>query len=461
MARKKKEQGERIIIGTKAIPEDSEVYKRIEDVLKALKEKYSEFENVELKAQVESAHILITPPVNIKDSSSILILLLSDSFTTIALDAVVRFNVVGILFEDKLERPEYEELGKLENLLKEAIRYVLYNLKDERELYKPVDWKFPYKSNEPGKLERTYMSIFFDPSAKYLLKQLRVAVRKVIESARKVSKNKEDFDASRETARLATTANEVKDAFKKLREKFKSIRFPSVLITGPSGAGKTLIARFIAEKFVKELYGQNVSFDEYFHHLPLVNMDKSTMDVELFGVIEGSYTGARDSCGAFAKNVGGVVFLDEIGDTSLNVQTKLLTYLDDHKIIPTNYGEEPPHAPTLVIAATNRDVESMIKSGQFRADLYHRFDFKLRIPGLDERRQDLRFLISHILTREDVNPQKKVRKISLRAIERLETLRFSGNFRELEDILRIAVETADANGRDIILERDIIDSALR
>lgn len=460
MARKKKEQGERIIIGIKAIPEDSKIYKRIEDVLKALKEKYSEFENVELNAQVESTHILITPPVNIKDSS-VLILLLVDSFTTIALDAIVRFNVVGVLFEDKLERPEYEELGKLENLLKEAIRHVLYNLKDERELYKPVDWKFPYKSNEPGKLERTYMSIFFDPSAKYLLKQLRVAVRKVIESARKVSKSKEDFDASRETARLATTANEVKDAFKELRKKFKSIRFPSVLITGPSGAGKTLIARFIAEKFVKELYGQNVAFDEYFHHLPLVNMDKSTMDVELFGVIEGSYTGARDSCGAFAKNVGGVVFLDEIGDTSLNVQTKLLTYLDDHKIIPTNYGEEPPHAPTLVIAATNRDVESMIKSGQFRADLYHRFDFKLRIPGLDERRQDLRFLISHILTREDVNPQKKVRKISLRAIERLETLRFSGNFRELEDILRIAVETADANGRDIILERDIIDSALR
>lgn len=460
MARKKKEQGERIIIGTKEIPEDSEVYKRIEDVLKALKEKYSEFENVELKAQVESAHILITPPVNIKDSSSILILLLSDSFTTIALDAVVRFNVVGILFEDKLERPEYEELGKLENLLKEAIRYVLYNLKDERELYKPVDWKFPF--GESGELERTYMSLFFDPSAKNLLKQLRAVVAKVIESAKRAKRKKKEFDDLRDEARSEDRARKnVKEIFRELREAFKNVHFPSILITGPSGAGKTLIARFIAEKFVKELYGQNVSFNEYFHHLPLVNMDKSTMDVELFGVIEGSYTGAKDSCGAFAKNVGGVVFLDEVGDAPLNVQTKLLAYLDDHKIIPSNYGEEPPHAPTLVIAATNRDVEAMIKSGEFRADLYYRFDFRIRVPGLDQRRQDLRFLISHVLTRESVNPGKKIKKISLRAIERIESLNFSGNFRELENILKLAVEAARADGRDIILERDVVDAILR
>ncbi|HCZ05838.1 MAG TPA: hypothetical protein DHV12_01670 [Thermotogae bacterium] len=460
MARKKKEQGERIIIGTKAIPEDSEVYKRIEDVLKALKEKYSEFENVELKAQVESAHILITPPFNIKDSSSILILLLSDSFTTIALDAVVRFNVVGILFEDKLERPEYEELGKLENLLKEAIRYVLYNLKDERELYKPVDWKFPF--GESGELERTYMSLFFDPSAKNLLKQLRAVVAKVIESAKRAKRKKKEFDDLRDEARSEDRARKnVKEIFRELREAFKNVHFPSILITGPSGAGKTLIARFIAEKFVKELYGQNVSFNEYFHHLPLVNMDKSTMDVELFGVIEGSYTGAKDSCGAFAKNVGGVVFLDEVGDAPLNVQTKLLAYLDDHKIIPSNYGEEPPHAPTLVIAATNRDVEAMIKSGEFRADLYYRFDFRIRVPGLDQRRQDLRFLISHVLTRESVNPGKKIKKISLRAIERIESLNFSGNFRELENILKLAVEAARADGRNIILERDVVDAILR
>jgi len=461
MGRKKREKNEKIIIGTRVIPADSEVFKRIEDVLKVLKEKYPEFNDVELKPSEEGAHVLITPPVDCSTShSSVVILLLNDEFTSQALDALVKFNVVGVVFEKKLKLPEYEELGKLENLLKEAIRIVLHNRKDERELYKPVDWKFPF--GKSGELERTYMSLFFDPSAKSLLKQLRAVVAKVIESAKIAKGKKKEFDALRKKSRSEDRAQKnVKEIFRELRETFKDVRFPSVLITGPSGAGKTLITHFIAEKFVKALYGENEPLGKYFYHLPLVNMDKSTMDAELFGVLEGSYTGAKDSCGAFAKNVGGVVFLDEIGDASLNVQTKLLAYLDDHKIIPSNYGEEPPHAPTLVIAATNRDVEAMIKSGEFRADLYYRFDFKLSVPGLDQRRQDLRFLISHVLTRGSVNPDKKIEKISLRAIERIESLNFLGNFRELESILKLAVEAARAAGRDIILERDVVDSILR
>lgn len=463
MARKK---NDKIIIGTKAIDPKSKLFENIRSVYKALKSKYPEFKHVDLpEKNTTKADIWISPPGYLNaNPSSIVILVLEDGYTPLALEKLITHNVLGVVFGEKIERPEYEELGKLENLMKEAIRIVLHRTMDERELYKPVDWKFPYSNNSSREMESTYMSLFFDPSAKRLLKDLRVAVAKIIESAEMVKKSKKElFQEYRKASRNQENSKNtgVKEIFKELGKKFKGIRFPSVLITGPSGAGKTLIARFIAERFVEALYGENEDAESYFFHLPLVNMDKSTMDAELFGVLEGSYTGARNSCGALAKNVGGIVFLDEIGDAPLNVQTKLLAYLDDHKIIPVNYGEEPPYAPTLIVAATNKNIESMVSSGEFRADLYHRFDFKLKVPGLEERRQDMRFLISHILTRGHVNPGMEVENITLRAIERLESLHFTGNFRELEDILRTAVELAKASGRKIILERDIMDSVFQ
>jgi len=106
------------------------------------------------------------------------------------------------------------------------------------------------------------------------------------------------------------------------------------------------------------------------------------------------------------------------------------------------------------VAATNRDLKRMIDEGKFRADLYHRFRYKINLPALKDRKKDLRLLISFCLAIFKAK-EKGVKRISLRALEKLEDYHYPGNFRELMQIVQRAVHEASSRHRDIILERDI------
>lgn len=166
----------------------------------------------------------------------------------------------------------------------------------------------------------------------------------------------------------------------------------------------------------------------------------------------------------FIGHCGETVFLDEIGDMDPVCQTRLLTYMDEGKIQPRGMTNQVP-APCFLIAATNKNIDAATSG--FRRDIVHRFDHIIKIPPMRERKQDLRLLISLTLQREHINPadikgeKRRVEYISLDAIRYLEGYDFPGNFRELEFILRGAVNSAFAEGSSCLCLRHCLDMIKR
>ncbi|KAF2961315.1 sigma 54-interacting transcriptional regulator [Fervidobacterium sp. 2310opik-2] len=407
-------------------------------------------------------------PAKIKDEEKLkgkkIILIVDKRIDGKIFDKFLDFDILGIFRKERLCF-EYEELGKFEKIIKEIIRDVTYKKIEKLENSDTLYKKIPYKEIRNWKLadiefedryeffkRNKYISIFLDPSMQKFVSSLR----KIIEDFRKAYKTyKKIFD---EIRKIADTY-EIKEIDKKLNdeklkkffEQSENIFLPSLLIEGDTGTGKSLIA---------EIIGSRVTEDSVYK-FSLVNIEKNLVDSELFGTREGAYTGAINKKGIIFSNVGKCVFLDEIAEIPPNVQTKLLLYLDNFKIRPDGYDGNPFLAPTFIIAATNKDLKREIKIGNFREDLYYRFKYKIRVPSLKERKEDLRFLINFILLNPYINHYDKetrkyqIEKIALEAIEKLESYDYPGNFRELESILRNAINLAQSEGLDIILDRHI------
>jgi len=219
-------------------------------------------------------------------------------------------------------------------------------------------------------------------------------------------------------------------------------RLPSVLLLGATGVGKTLFARYLAGTgaFAR------VSVPEFLG-------SKSMFEYELFGYAKGAYTDGnpQGSPGLIASTAGGVLFLDEIGEASAAIQAKLLAYLDDYTIRPRGWMGEPFYAPTLVVAATNRDPEEadpVTGRPLLRADLRLRFTDVVTIPPLSKRMASLPLILDCLLQNPQVNPGGKVKAIGQGALEALSKKEYPGNFRELQDTLRNAIRRAVREDRD-------------
>ena len=205
----------------------------------------------------------------------------------------------------------------------------------------------------------------------------------------------------------------------------------SVLITGESGTGKELVARALHSE------GSRAK-------LPFVAVNcgaipEALMESELFGHRRGSFTGAvADKLGMFQEAAGGTLFLDEIGELSLGLQVKLLRALQERKVKQVGATEEL-EVDVRVIAATNRDLETEVSRGAFRADLYYRLNvIELRLPPLRHRREDIPLLAEHFLRRFSAEHNRPSR-MSPEAMRRLEGYEYPGNVRELENIIERAV----------------------
>jgi len=183
---------------------------------------------------------------------------------------------------------------------------------------------------------------------------------------------------------------------------------------------------------------------------------------QLFGHKAGAFTDAKENfVGKIAKAYGGLLFLDEIGDMPLNIQGKFLSFLDSREIQPIGVAGRW-FIPVLVVAATNRDLKLMIKQGKFRNDLYQRFTKKIKILPLNERKDELEYIIDYLLQRDDINPHKDTSKE--RIIEKVEAIVFEvlryvdfshGNFRFMESIIRSAVNEAKKENNSILLLRHL------
>lgn len=201
----------------------------------------------------------------------------------------------------------------------------------------------------------------------------------------------------------------------------------TVLITGESGTGKSLLAKvihFLSRRKDKPFVTINCSA-----------IPETLLEAELFGYEKGAFTGAYTSKkGKFELADGGTVFLDEIGDMPLSLQPKLLRVIQDKEVEKLG-GERTVKVDVRVIAATNRDLGQLVKNGLFREDLYYRLNvFPLHIPPLRERREDIPLLIDHFLRVLSARYNKKV-SISPRAVELMMEYPWYGNVRELENLL--------------------------
>jgi DNA-binding NtrC family response regulator len=209
----------------------------------------------------------------------------------------------------------------------------------------------------------------------------------------------------------------------------------TVLIRGESGTGKELVARAI--------HAHSAWMGEPFVPVNCAALPSTLLESELFGHVRGAFTGAvGDRRGRFALAGQGTIFLDEIGDTSLEFQTKLLRVLQDRTFQPVG-SEESERTDARVVAATHQDLESMIANRQFREDLYYRLRVvEITIPPLRERPGDIPLLAEHMLTRASMALDRPPAVLAADALQRLLTHHWPGNVRELENCLMRAVVVA-------------------
>ena len=276
------------------------------------------------------------------------------------------------------------------------------------------------------------------PDLNRLLNTVRNALDRkvlVVENKRlkkKVSKNYEMIGESKEISHI-----------KEIIEKVASTD-ARVLITGPNGTGKELVAHWLHEKSERS-------------KLPMIEVNcaaipSELIESELFGHVKGSFTGAnKDRAGKFEAANGGTIFLDEIGDMSLSAQAKVLRALQENRIQRVG-SDKDIKVNVRVVAATNKNLKKEIEEGRFREDLYHRLAVILiKVPALNDRRDDIPLLVDFFtkkIAEEQGTPKKS---FSPEAIKLLQAYDWTGNIRELRNV----VERLIILGEQQVSENDV------
>jgi two-component system response regulator GlrR len=202
----------------------------------------------------------------------------------------------------------------------------------------------------------------------------------------------------------------------------------SVLISGPSGSGKELLAHAIhraSPRAAKPFVAVNCGA-----------IPEALLESELFGHVKGSFTGAVDNHrGLFVTADGGTLFLDEIGDMPPALQVKLLRVLQERSVRPVGASQSAP-VDVRILSATHRDLDLAMAEGQFREDLYYRLNVvSLRLPALGERREDIPLLANHFLARLSEKYAKRLNGFAPDAMKALTTASWPGNVRQLHNVV--------------------------
>jgi len=218
-----------------------------------------------------------------------------------------------------------------------------------------------------------------------------------------------------------------------------------VLITGENGTGKELVAKWI--------HGKSNRADKPLIEVNCAAIPSELIESELFGHEKGSFTSAiKQRIGKFEQASGGTLFLDEIGDMSLSAQAKVLRALQEGLITRVG-GEKAIKVDVRVIAATNKNLKKEIEKETFRLDLYHRLSvIEIEVPSLNDRKEDIKILAENFME-EICNAQgMPVKKFSKDAIKQLEKINWTGNIRELHNI----VERLIILGSDVITGKEVV-----
>ena len=272
----------------------------------------------------------------------------------------------------------------------------------------------------------------FDYIAKPLdLNRLLVTIRNALDKSNLISetkKLKKQVSKNWEMIGESEALNSIRDMIDRVAP-----TDARVLITGENGTGKELVARQLFEKSNRS-------------HAPFIEVNcaaipSELIESQLFGHEKGSFTSAiKMRKGDFEQAHGGTIFLDEIGDMSLSAQAKVLRALQENKITRVG-GEKDIAVDVRVLAATNKNLKDLILNGKFREDLYHRLSvIPIHVPALRERKDDIPILAEHFMQQTCENNGKPVLPFEENAIEQLQNMPWTGNIRELRNVVeRLAI----------------------
>ena len=219
-----------------------------------------------------------------------------------------------------------------------------------------------------------------------------------------------------------------------------------VLILGPNGSGKELVAR--------QIHSNSLRSDGPFIEVNCAAIPSELIESELFGHIKGSFTSAhKDRIGKFEAANEGTIFLDEIGDMSLSAQSKVLRAIQENKIQKVG-SDKDIYVDTRVIAATNKNITELIKSNKFREDLYHRISvIELNVPPLNDRKPDIPLLIDYFIQQLTDQYDGRHLFIDESGIKKMTTYDWKGNVRELRNIVERLFILSES---DQISEKEVV-----
>jgi DNA-binding NtrC family response regulator len=265
----------------------------------------------------------------------------------------------------------------------------------------------------------------FDP------KHLEIVVRKALERERLTREVKVLIEEVGERYRLLIGESRKMGEAVETAKKAAASR-ATVLLLGESGTGKEIVARAI--------HNWSERKGNPFVAINCVGLSKDLLESDLFGHEKGAFTGAHElKKGKMELAHGGTVFLDEVGDISPELQTKLLRFLQEREFERVG-GTKPISVDVRIVAATNRDLERAVSEGHFRLDLYHRLNvIPIALPPLKERKEDISSLTHFFMRRFSQEAKKIFSEISQEALERLVAYEWPGNVRELANVIERAV----------------------
>lgn len=256
--------------------------------------------------------------------------------------------------------------------------------------------------------------------------KILISVRNAVEQASLLKENKKLKDDLGEDGELLGNSSSIKNILETVKRVAKTDA--RVLITGENGTGKELVARAIhkyGERSKKELVEVNCAA-----------IPNELIESELFGHEKGSFTGAvKQRIGKFEQASGGDLFLDEIGDMSVQAQAKVLRAIEDGKIERVGGGAKIS-VDVRIISATNKELKKEIDEGNFREDLFHRLNvIPIDIPPLRERKEDIPLLVEHFTAKICDKNKFQLKTFDKKAIELLQKLPWTGNVRELRNLV--------------------------
>ena len=276
------------------------------------------------------------------------------------------------------------------------------------------------------------LSAYKGGAFEYLTKPFDInEIRKLAIKATKSSKPQHDELTQESNSQIVGKAVSMQEVFKAIGKISKTDI--TVLIRGESGTGKELIAQSVHENSSRS--------NEPFIAINVAAIPHELLESELFGHEKGSFTGAQSQrIGRFEQALGGTLFLDEIGDMHPELQTRLLRVLSSHEFYRVG-GQKPIKSDVRIIAATNQNIEGLIKTGKFREDLYHRLNvFRIELPPLRKRKEDIPSLVKYFLKKsanEIKSDQKDIEDPAMKVLNEYDGLAIFDNLRTHVVILRL------------------------